>query len=328
MVMEFKDYYKIMGVERSATQDDIKRAYRQLARKYHPDVSKEADAEERFKELGEAYEALKDPEKRAAYDRLGANWKGGQEFRPPPDWNEGFEFSGGGFTGGGRGGDGADYSEFFEQLFGRATQGRSSFRSGASHAQGADRHAKILIDLEDAYHGATRMIVLQVPETDAQGHVALREQKLNVTIPRGVRAGQNIRLAGQGAPGIGQGKAGDLYLEIEFRPHPHYRIDQRDVMLDLPVAPWEAALGASVTVPTPSGPVELKIPAGSASGAKLRLKGRGIPAASESGVAGDFYVVLQIALPPANDEAAQAVYRDMAKQFHGFNPRAKLGVSS
>jgi curved DNA-binding protein len=325
--MEFKDYYKIMGVERSATQDDIKRAYRQLARKYHPDVSKEADAEARFKELGEAYEALKDPEKRAAYDRLGANWKGGQEFRPPPDWNEGFEFSGGGFTGG-PGGDGADYSEFFEQLFGRATQGRSSFRGGASHAQGADRHAKILIDLEDAYHGATRMIVLQVPETDAQGHVALREQKLNVTIPRGVRAGQNIRLAGQGAPGIGQGKAGDLYLEIEFRPHPHYRIDQRDVMLDLPVAPWEAALGASVTVPTPSGPVELKIPAGSASGAKLRLKGRGIPAASESGVAGDFYVVLQIALPPANDEAAQAVYRDMAKQFHGFNPRAKLGVSS
>ncbi len=330
--MEFKDYYKIMGVERSATQDDIKRAYRQLARKYHPDVSKEADAEARFKELGEAYEALKDPEKRAAYDRLGANWKGGQEFRPPPDWNEGFEFSGGGFTGGGMGGDGADYSEFFEQLFGRATQSRGAshgpFRGGAGHAHGTDRHAKVLIDLEDAYQGATRMIVLHVPETDAQGHVALREQKLNVTIPRGVRAGQNIRLTGQGAPGIGQGKAGDLYLEIEFRPHPHYRVDQRDVMLDLPLAPWEAALGASVTVPTPNGSVDLKIPAGSAPGAKLRLKGRGIPAASASGVAGDFYVVLQIALPPANDEAAQAVYSDMAKQFPGFNPRAKLGVSS
>lgn len=329
--MEFKDYYKIMGVERSATQDDIKRAYRQLARKYHPDVSKEADAEARFKELGEAYEALKDPEKRAAYDRLGANWKGGQEFRPPPDWNEGFEFSGGGFTGG-AGGDGADYSEFFEQLFGRATQSRGAshgpFRGGASHAQGTDRHAKVLIDLEDAYQGATRMIVLHVPETDAQGHVVLREQKLNVSIPRGVRAGQSIRLSGQGAPGIGQGKAGDLYLEIEFRPHPHYRVDQRDVMLDLPVTPWEAALGASVTVPTPNGAVELKIPAGSAPGAKLRLKGRGIPAASASGVAGDFYAILQIALPPANDEAAQAVYSDMAKQFHGFTPRAKLGVSS
>lgn len=325
--MEFKDYYKIMGVERSATQDDIKRAYRQLARKYHPDVSKEANAEARFKELGEAYEALKDPEKRAAYDRLGANWKGGQEFRPPPDWNEGFEFSGGGV-----GGDGADYSEFFEQLFGRATQSRGAshgpFRGGAGHAHGVDRHAKVLIDLEDAYHGTTRMIVLHVPETDAEGHVVLREQKLNVSIPRGVRAGQSIRLTGQGSPGIGQGKAGDLYLEIEFRSHPHYRVDQRDVMLDLPVAPWEAALGASITVPTPNGSVELKIPAGSAPGAKLRLKGRGIPAASASGVAGDFYVVLQIALPPANDEAAQAVYSDMAKQFHGFNPRAKLGVSS
>lgn len=328
--MEFKDYYKIMGVERSATQDDIKRAYRQLARKYHPDVSKEADAEARFKELGEAYEALKDPEKRAAYDRLGANWKGGQEFRPPPDWNEGFEFSGGGFTGGGMGGDGADYSEFFEQLFGRATQSRGAshgpFRGGAGHAHGTDRHAKVLIDLEDAYHGATRMIVLHVPETDAEGHVALREQKLNVTIPRGVRAGQSIRLSGQGAPGIGQGKAGDLYLEIEFRPHPHYRVDQRDVMLDLPLAPWEAALGASVTVPTPNGSVELRIPAGSASGAKLRLKGRGIPAASANGMAGDFYVVLQIVLPPASDEAARAVYSDMAKRFDGFKPRAKLGV--
>lgn len=328
--MEFKDYYKIMGVERSATQDDIKRAYRQLARKYHPDVSKEADAEARFKELGEAYEALKDPEKRAAYDRLGANWKGGQEFRPPPDWNEGFEFSGGGFTGGGMGGDGADYSEFFEQLFGRATQSRGAshgtFRGGAGHAHGTDRHAKVLIDLEDAYHGATRMIVLHVPETDAEGHVALREQKLNVTIPRGVRAGQSIRLSGQGAPGIGQGKAGDLYLEIEFRSHPHYRVDQRDVMLDLPLAPWEAALGASITVPTPNGSVELRIPAGSASGAKLRLKGRGIPAASASGMAGDFYVVLQIVLPPASDEAARAVYSDMAKRFDGFKPRAKLGV--
>jgi curved DNA-binding protein len=186
----------------------------------------------------------------------------------------------------------------------------------------------VLIDLEDAYHGATRMIVLHVPETDAQGHTALREQKLNVAIPRGVRAGQNIRLTGQGAPGIGQGKAGDLYLEIEFRPHPYYRVDQRDVMLDLPLAPWEAALGAVVTVPTPNGSVELKIPAGSAPGAKLRLKGRGIPAALAGGVAGDFYAVLQIALPPATDEAAQVVYSDMAKQFHGFNPRAKLGVSS
>jgi curved DNA-binding protein len=321
--MEFKDYYKIMGVARDATQDEIKRAYRQLARKYHPDVSKEPDAEARFKEVGEAYEALKDPEKRAAYDQLGANWKAGQEFRPPPGWNEGFEFSGGGFTGG----NPADYSDFFESLFGRDFRTDGAGRAGGGfHAHGQDRHAKVLIDLEDAYNGATRTIALHLPEVDAQGHVVTREQKLNVTIPRGVRGGQNIRLGGKGAPGIGQGKAGDLYLEIEFRPHPHYRVEQRDVFLDLPLAPWEAALGATVTVPTPGGAVELKIPAGSAAGARLRLKGRGIPAANATGTAGDFYVVLQIALPPAADDAAKAFYSDMARQFGSFNPRAKLGV--
>ncbi len=323
--MEFKDYYKIMGVARDATQDEIKRAYRQLARKYHPDVSKEPNAEARFKEVGEAYEALKDPEKRAAYDQLGANWKAGQDFRPPPDWNEGFEFSGGGFTGG----DPADYSDFFESLFGRGFRPDGAGRAGskgAFHAQGADRRAKVLIDLEDAYSGATRTIALHLPEVDAQGHVAVREQKLNVTIPRGVRAGQHIRLTGQGAPGIGQGKAGDLYLEIEFRPHPHYRIERRDVFIDLPVAPWEAALGATLNTPTPGGMVELKIPASSAAGARLRLKGRGIPAAASTATAGDFYVVLQITLPPAHDEAAKAFYSGMARQFTGFNPRAKLGV--
>jgi curved DNA-binding protein len=330
--MEFKDYYKIMGVGRNATQDEIKRAYRQLARKYHPDVSKERDAEVRFKEVGEAYEALKDPEKRAAYDRLGAQWKNGQEFQPPPDWNEGFEFSGGGFSGQGQGHGGAEFSEFFEQLFGRAAAGGAGFTgrhhgraSGAGfHAQGADRHARVLIDLEDAYHGTTRTIVLHVPEMDAGGQVTVREQKLNVNIPQGVRAGQQIRLSGQGSPGIGQGRAGDLYLEIEFRPHAIYRVEQRDVLLDLPLAPWEAALGATVAVPTPGGGVELKIPPGSATGAKLRLKGRGIPGAKTTAVAGDFYVVLQIGLPPATDEAGKAVYLALAKQFGGFNPRAKL----
>jgi curved DNA-binding protein len=321
--MEFKDYYKIMGVARDATQDEIKRTYRQLARKYHPDVSKEPDAEARFKEVGEAYEALKDPEKRAAYDQLGANWKAGQDFRPPPGWNEGFEFSGGGFTGG----DPADYSDFFESLFGRGFRTDGAGRAGGGfHAHGQDRHARVLIDLEDAYQGAARTIALHLPEVDAQGHVVTREQKLNVTIPRGVRAGQSIRLSGKGAPGAGQGKAGDLYLEIEFRPHPHYRVEQRDVFLDLPLAPWEAALGGAVTVPTPGGAVELKIPAGSAAGARLRLKGRGIPAATATGTAGDFYVVLQIALPPAADDATKAFYSDMARQFESFNPRAKLGV--
>lgn len=320
--MEFKDYYKIMGVARTATPDEIKRAYRQLARKYHPDVSKEADAETRFKEVGEAYEVLKDPEKRVAYDRLGANWKTGQDFHPPPDWNEGFEFSGGGFTGG----NAADYSDFFEQLFGRAgpSRGHTGGHAGSAafHARGSDRQARVLIDIEDAYRGGTRTITLRHPEMDAQGQVMLREQTLNVVIPRGVRSGQHIRLVGQGAPGMGQGKAGDLYLEVEFRSHPLYRALQHDVFLDLPVAPWEAALGATVKAPTPNGAVEIKIPAGSASGSKLRLKGRGIPAATP----GDFYVVLQIALPPAADETTREVYKQMAEQFKAFNPRAGLGV--
>jgi curved DNA-binding protein len=315
--MEFKDYYKIMGIAREATQEDIKRAYRQLVRKYHPDVSKEADAEARFKEVGEAYEVLKDPEKRASYDQLGANWKSGQDFHPPPDWNTGFEFSGGGYTGG----DAADYSDFFASLFGRGVRSEPG-RRASFHTQGEDHHAKVLIDLEDAFTGATRTISLRVPEVDAQGRVSTREHKLNVAIPRGILAGQHIRLVGQGAPGVGQGKPGDLYLEVEFRRHPYYRVEERDVYLDLPVAPWEAALGAATKVPTPSGVVDLKIPAGSVAGSKLRLKGRGIPART----LGDLYVVLQIALPPADSEAAKMFYRNMGEQFISFNPRTNLGV--
>ena len=315
--MEFKDYYRIVGVTRDATPDDIKRAYRRMARKHHPDVSKDPQAEARFKELGEAYEVLKDPVKRAAYDRLGADWKAGQDFRPPPEWNAGFESSGSGFAPG----DGADFSDFFEALFGRSFSagraGRASF-----HAEGEDRHARVLIDLEDAYHGATHTITLQVPEVNGQGRVSMRERKLNVTFPRGIRAGQVLCLAKQGGPGLGQGRAGDLYLEVEFRPHPRYRVEERDVYLDLPVAPWEAALGAAVKVPTPGGLVELKVPAGSTARSKLRLRGRGIPGSTP----GDLYVVLQIVLPPANDEATKAFYRDMAGKFGSFDPRAKLGV--
>ena len=314
--MEYKDYYKIMEVTRDATQDEIKRAYRKLARKYHPDVSKEADAETRFKELGEAYEVLKDAEKRVAYDQLGANFKGGQEFRQPPDWNTGFEFSGGGFTGG----DAAGYSDFFSSLFGK------NFRSGEAgraspHAKGEDHHAKVLINLEDTYQGASRTITLRVPGVDAQGHVITRERVLNVTIPKGIREGQHIRLSGQGSPGAGDNKAGDLYLQVEFQAHPLYRVDGRDLYLDLPVAPWEAALGATVKVPTPGGIVELKIPESSVSGRKLRLKGRGIPGDPP----GDCYVILAIALPPADTETAKEFYRKMAQELN-FNPRAKMGV--
>ncbi|MBT8133506.1 MAG: DnaJ domain-containing protein, partial [Gammaproteobacteria bacterium] len=291
--MEYKDYYQIIGVERDATQDEIKRAYRKLARKYHPDVSKEADAEQRFKEVGEAYEVLKDPEKRAAYDQLGANWKAGQDFNAPPDWDAGFEFHGG-FSGGPGGGssqyggfEGADaYSDFFESLFGQGFRQAGGRAQGAYqqhagfHSAGDDHHAKILIDLEDSMQGATRSISLRIPEVDSSGHVVSKERVLKVNIPKGIKQGQHIRLAGQGNPGIGQGKAGDLYLEIEFNPHSIYRVDGRDVYLDLPVTPWEAALGASVKVPTPGGLVDMKIKPGSASGSKMRLKGRGIPASS------------------------------------------------
>ncbi len=249
--MEFKDYYKIMGVAREATQDEIKRAYRKLARKYHPDVSKEPDAEARFKEVGEAYEVLKDPEKRAAYDRLAAGgYQGGEEFRPPPGWDAGFEFRGGGFTDG----DAAHFSDFFESLFGGGSPfGHGAGRRGGVRMRGEDRHARIRIGLADAYHGATRTLSLQVPEVDPQGRVITRNHSLNVKIPAGVTEGQQIRLSGQGAPGLGGGPAGDLYLEVSFEPHPVFHAEGRDVFATLPIAPWEAALGAKVPVPTLGG---------------------------------------------------------------------------
>ena len=315
--MDYKDYYKPLGVERGASQDEIKRAYRKLARKYHPDVSKEPDAEARFKELGEAYAVLKDPEKRAAYDELGANWQSGQEFKPPPDWNTGFEYSGSGFDGA----DAGAYSDFFESLFGQRGMG-AQFSAGASQgfrARGEDHHAKVLIDLDDAYRGATRSIGLRAPEMDQTGHVVTRDRTLNVKIPKGVKQGQKIRLSGQGSPGHGDGKAGDLYLEIEFRPHRFYKPQDKDVHMDLPVTPWEAALGATIKVPTPGGTVDLKIPAGAGNGQKLRLKGRGIP----SKVPGDFYVTITITVPPADSDAAKALYEKMHQEMP-YNPRGHL----
>jgi curved DNA-binding protein len=315
--MEFKDYYAVMGVARDAAQDEIKRAYRKLARKYHPDVSKEKDAEARFKEVGEAYEVLKDPEKRAAYDRLASSWRPGEEFRPPPDWDAGFEFSGGGVGPEA----GSAFSDFFESLFGRGRGGGTGGARGATfRARGQDHHAKVLVDLEDSLQGATRAITLRMPELTADGHVTTRERTLNVRIPQGVRSGQQIRLAGHGGAGLGNAPPGDLYLEVELRPHPLYRVDGTDLYLDLPVAPWEAALGATVQVPTPAGTVDLKIPAGSATDRKLRLKGRGLPAREP----GDLYVVLRVTLPPADTERARALYRRMQEELH-FDPRAGLG---
>ena len=310
--MEFKDYYKVMGVARDATEAQIKQAYRKLARKYHPDVSKEKDAEARFKELGEAYEVLKSPEKRAAYDQLGQGPRPGENFTPPPDWGAGFEFSGAG---------NADYSDFFESLFGAASgRGRRSQR-GFDTGRGEDHHAKVMLDLEASLHGGPRTFTLRVPEIDAQGRLISKERVLNVQVPKGILPGQTIRLAGQGASAGAAGTPGDLFIEVEFQPHARYRVDGRDLYLELPVAPWEAALGATVKTPTPGGAVDLKIPVGSHAGTKLRLKGRGIPASTP----GDFYVVLQIALPAASDEQAKAAYRAMADALP-FNPRASLGV--
>jgi len=312
--VEFKDYYKVMGVARDATEAQIKQAYRKLARKYHPDVSKEKDAEARFKEVGEAYEVLKSPEKRAAYDQLGQNYRAGEEFRPPPNWDSGFEFSG-------AGPGNSSYSDFFDALFG--AQARSGARNrGAFHAdRGEDHHAKVMLDLEASIHGGARTFTLRMPEIDEQGRLIAKERTLNVQVPKGILAGQHIRLAGQGARASGDGKPGDLFIEVEFQPHARYQVDGRDLSLQLPVAPWEAALGASVKTPTPTGVVDLKIPPASHAGTKLRLKGRGIPAAP----AGDFFVVLQIALPAANDDKARAAYAAMAAALP-FDPRARLGA--
>ena len=312
--MEYKDYYKIMGLKRDASQDDIKRAYRKLARKYHPDVSKEKNAEAHFKEVGESYEVLKDPEKRAAYDHLGADYKSGQDFNPPPNWDSGFEFRGDGFTDA----DKPGFSDFFEQLFGQQAHGTHRSQHAA---RGEDHHAKVMVDLGDAFHGATRSISLQSPGLDEQGRMQLTNRVLNVKIPRGIKEGQFIRLTGQGLPGMGQGVAGDLYLEMHFNPHAYFRVEGRDLHMQLPVAPWEAMLGANVKAPTPEGTVDLKIPAGSNTGNKLRLKGRGIP----GNPAGDIYVTLSVVAPPADSEQAKEAYKDMADKL-AFNPRAGMGV--
>ena len=317
--MEYKDYYKILGIKKDASHDDIRRSYRKLSRKYHPDVSKEKDAEQHFKEVGEAYEVLKDPQKRAAYDQLGSGWRPGQDFRPPPNWQQGFSFGGGGFTEGDAGG----FSDFFETLFGGRYGSDSSSRQSRTsfHMRGEDAHARISIDLEDSFHGATRTLTMSVPEVTADGRMQTREKTLQVKIPKGMTEGQQIRLQGQGGAPLGEGKPGDLYLEVAFRAHPHYRVDDKDLYLNLPIAPWEAALGAKIKVPTPAGVVDLQIPAGSNSGKSLRLKGRGLPGNSN----GDLYVLLQIVLPPAEGKKAQEIYRKMEREL-AFNPRAALGV--
>lgn len=305
--MEFKDYYQTLGVARDATAEDLKKAFRKLARKYHPDVSKEADAQLRMQEVNEAYAVLSDPEKRAAYDQLGSGHQPGQEFRPPPDWDAGVEFSGRGFSPH----EAAGYSDFFSELFGRMGGTHAGFR-----ARGEDHHAKVLLDLEDAFSGATRQISLRVPQMDARGRVQLVPRTLKVKIPVGVRAGQVIRLAGQGAPGVGGAAAGDLLLEVQFKPHPRFRADGRDLHLSLPLAPWEAALGSTVAVDLPHGSVKVRIPEGAQSGKSLRVRGKGIPGDPP----GDLLLDLQVVLPPADTAKARALYETMAREL-AFEPR-------
>lgn len=299
--MQYKDYYTILGVDRNASAEDIKKAYRRLARKYHPDVSKEPQAEQHFKEVGEAYEVLKDPEKRQAYDQFGNQWQAGQDFRPPPGWQSHFE------TAGSVGG----FSDFFESLFGGGIrQGR-----GGIHAQRpmADQHAKILIQLEDAYHGHTITIRLRLESGELS--------TLNVKIPKGITEGKKIRLPGQGPHTAHTSQRGDLYIEVAFQEHPWFKVKQKDIYLDLPITPWEAALGGIVKVPTLGGPVELKIPQLSQSGKKLRLSGRGLP----GNPPGDQYVVFKIIIPAADTPEKQACYRNMA-QLMNFDPRTDLDI--
>jgi curved DNA-binding protein len=318
--MQYQDYYETLGVSRTAAADDIKKAYRRLARKFHPDVSKEKDAEAKFKQVQEAYEVLKDPEKRAAYDQLGSNWKAGQDFRPPPDFGGGFEFRG--RPAGAPSGGYDSFSDFFSSLFGAGAAGGNPFEQapfGAgpgtgrrrAPAKGRDHHARIDIDLEEAFRGGNRTFELKRPQVDSDGLLQMRKHTVKVTIPPGITEGQQLRLAGQGEESPQGGEAGDLFLEVHIRPHDGYEVDGKNVTSTLPLAPWEAALGATVPVPTLGGAVEMRIPAGSQSGQKLRLRGRGLP----GNPAGDQFVQLKVVLPPADSPKARELYEQMKREL-------------
>jgi len=303
--MDFKDYYATLGVAKDATHDQIRRAYRKLARKYHPDVSKLPATEARFQEVAEAHEALIDPERRAAYDQACLRHERGQPFEA-----------------GRAGPDETDLGDFFESIFGHAARGRGRGPGRAFAMQGEDQHAGIEVALTDSYRGATLNIAVQLPAVDALGRRGTRQRQLEVAIPRGVRAGQQLRLAGQGAAGQGGGPAGDLYLEVQFRPHPLYRVDGRDVTMDLHLAPWEAANGADVQAHTPEGEVHLTVPANAQPGQRLRLKGRGLPGTP----AGDLYALIGITWPAARTEPERAAYAALASAFPGFEARPPVAA--
>jgi curved DNA-binding protein len=314
--MQFKDYYATLEVKREATADEIKKAFRKLARKYHPDVSKEKDAEHKMKEINEAYAVLSDPEKRAAYDQVGSGYQGGQDFQAPPNWDAGFEFRGQGFNPR----DAADYSDFFAELFGRAGgfAGMGGAHAGRGNYQmrGEDHHAKIMLSIEDSLRGATRQISLRIPKLDAQGHLMMEPRTLNVKIPKGIAEGQTIRLGGQGEPGHGGAPAGDLLLEAHFEKHPLFHLEGRDLHMNLRITPWEAALGAVLPLDLPDGQIKVRIPAGAQSGQPLRVRGKGLP----SNPPGDLMLDLQVILPAANTPLAKELYETMARKLN-FNPR-------
>jgi curved DNA-binding protein len=317
MAVGYKDYYQALGVSRDASQDEIQRAYRKLARKYHPDLNKSSDAEEKFKEVSEAYEVLKDPEKRKAYDQLGADWKEGQDFRPPPGWDMHFDFGRGAGPGQGFQAGGFDegvFSDFFESLFGgsfgggrRSARGRSPFGGAQAQQGGADQEAVLRLGLEEAYRGGTRPVTLETPGAG--------QRRLDVRIPPGILPGRKIRLAGQG--GQGPGGKGDLYLRIEVDPHPRFRLEGKDLHTDLPVTPWEAVLGARVQVPTLDGPVSLKIPGGTQSSQKMRLRGKGMP---DPKGAGDLYANIQIRVPKKPSQKEKEAFEELSR-VSSFNPR-------
>ena len=299
--MQYKDYYEVLGIKRDAKEAEIKTAYRRLARKYHPDVSREPHAEQRFKEVGEAYEVLRDSQKRQAYDQLGANWRAGQDFQPPPEWRD-MHFTGSGFSGrtfSQTGFDASSSSDFFESLFGEGFMHEKSLRT-----KGADQRSSLEVSLEEAFSGTGKHVRLQ------------NGRSLEVKIPPGVTSGKRIRLAGQGGAGSVGVHSGDLYFEVVIRPHRLYRLDGRNILLDLPICPWEAALGARVQIPTLGGHVQTRIPVGSKSGNRLRLKNRGMPGSP----AGDQIITLLIVTPEARTEPDQEFYREMARRFK-FTPR-------
>ncbi len=326
MSVQFKDYYQILGLERGASDDDIRKSYRKLARKYHPDVSKDAKAEDRFKEVSEAYEVLRDPEKRRKYDQLGHNWKQGQDFRPPPGFQGGaFNFGNGSEDFQSFGG----FSDFFETLFGGAARGqgggaRSPF-GGASgftqHAQratkGEDHQLEIEVSLEEAANGSTRVLQIERPVMTPQGARGER-QSVNVRIPKGVSHGARIRLAGQGQPSARGGESGDLFLRVKLLPHPRFEVDGHDLKCTVEISPWEAALGAKVTVPTLDGQVNMTVPPGSSSGRSLRLRGKGLP--RRRGEPGDLFVNLRIVVPESLSSRERELFEQLGQES-AFRPR-------